>query len=112
VTCPSCGARLQLLTGRDGFGVVPVMAGDDSAGPVDGRPSVDRRVVANVYACPACEFVQAGAIGPAGDTLAAWARELERRGVADAVAELAGADDLAYYGRRYGRARSARELER
>ena len=104
MTCPQCGARLQVLAGRDGFGVVP------AAG--EGGRIVERRIMANVYACPACEFVQAGAVGLPGDTLAAWARELERRGVADAVAELGAADDLAYYGRRYGRARSARELER
>lgn len=102
--CPSCGAALQVLAGRDGGAVVPAM------GP-RGRV-VERRILATVYACPRCEFIQAGAAGLAGDTWAAWCRHLEVSGVARAVASLSAADDLLFYARRYGRARSARELGR
>lgn len=101
--CPACGAALQLLSGRDGWPVVPAF---------DGRRVVERRTLANVYACPACEYAHVGAAGAPGDTWAAWSRRLERSGVARAVAAISAADDLAFYARKYGRARSGRELER
>lgn len=99
--CPECGAALQLLAGAEGWSVVPIF---------DGRRIVERRQLANVYACPACEFAQVGAAGLPGDTWAAWCRRLERSGVARQVAALSASEDLAYYARQYGRARSAREL--
>lgn len=111
--CPECGAALQVLSGPDGWQVVPVVAVDARGQLLPGAPRVEeRRTLANVYACPACEFMQAGAVGLPGDTWAAWCRRLERSGVARQVAALSAADDLAHYAGRYGRARSAREFGR
>lgn len=86
MTCPDCGAGLNLLTGAGGFAVEQCLAVDARGQALPGAPRVvERRILANVYTCPACEFAHVGPVGAAGDTWAAWARRLERSGVARAV---------------------------
>jgi hypothetical protein len=62
MNCPLCSAPLQLLTGGNGYAValVPVV---DNGWIKPGAPRVEeRRIVANVYACPACEYAQIGSL--------------------------------------------------
>lgn len=49
MNCPSCGANLNRLVGRDGHQVA-LVAGD-------GGKAIEARIMAVVFSCPACEFI-------------------------------------------------------
>lgn len=56
VSCPACGAALNRLGGRDGWAVESAPCGGTN------RWVVERRRLATVWACPACEHVQVGRV--------------------------------------------------
>lgn len=61
MNCPECRAALQPLRGPDGYAVLAVLATDARGQLLPGRPREHlRRVLATVYACPACEYAAAG----------------------------------------------------
>jgi hypothetical protein len=53
-SCPNCNVTLNLLTGQDGWGVEPTVDATSR------RRVMERRVLANVYACPRCEHIEEG----------------------------------------------------
>lgn len=53
--CPECGARLQRLSGSEGYAVEPV------APALRGGKVFERKRLATIYACRRCEHVQEGA---------------------------------------------------